>query len=286
VVVQAALLRRRHGPSARSRTPSAASILIAQSWAVLSEGGRRARGPPWPCARPMKSWSAERDGLILLLARRFIGGSPSRGYIAAYPPGFERERRTVHPAAAWTSWRLHRSAAATKRSSCFGMINPSITPHARGRRALPRRAICRRRRRLLCAPRTSGAGVEPGTRARRVGSIVRPGEHSRPFRLRAESAWLRSLHFARLGSVRADLRLSFGAPTTSWSRTPRARCVAYRRSRLDGVEISGTEIDLSDDQRTHEGPCHDGIGPREEGKPFIPAARQFFSLDAQTQIAR
>ena len=96
----------------------------------------------------------EQDGIILLLTPPFDKMTPSPGYIQGYVPGVRENGGQYTHAALWTVLAFAPPGRRRPRARrCSAMLNPD-QPRARSgeRRALPRRALRRRRGRLLAGP--------------------------------------------------------------------------------------------------------------------------------------
>ena len=145
--------------------------------------------------------------LVLLLTPPFDQMPHDPGLHQGLPAGRPRERRPVHARGALDG---HRARAARARRRGDGAV-PHAQPdqphaHAGGRRALPRRAVRRRRRRLRASRCTSAAAAGRGTPVRPAGCIRRRSKRSSGCGARRD-VQRRSVHsravaglFARRGS--------------------------------------------------------------------------------------
>ena len=137
---------------------------LTQSWAVLSQAAQ-----PRRAARAMEAVRAHlvrRDAqLVLLLTPPFDRMAHDPGYIKGYVPGVRENGGQYTHAALWTVIALARLGLGDEAMELFHMINPinhMRTPERR--RAVPRRAVRGRRRRLRApdAPRTRRLDVVHG----------------------------------------------------------------------------------------------------------------------------
>ena len=114
---------------------------LTQSWAVLSEAADRARAERAMDA--VRAHLVRRDAqLVLLLTPPFDRMTHDPGYIKGYLPGVRENGGQYTHAALWTVIALARLGRGDEAMELFHMLNPiNHMPHARGRRALPRRTV-------------------------------------------------------------------------------------------------------------------------------------------------
>ena len=160
--------------SARTTSDECQIDSIAQSWSVLS-----GEGDP---ARSKTAMDAAIEDAGRRRARRSSSCSRRPSSKTRQGPGLHqelsagraREWRPVHPCRDLVRHRAGRDGPRRRRLSLLLDAQPG-QPRARrgGGRALPRRALCGRRRHL-CRRRTrAGAAAGPGTPARPAGSTAR-----------------------------------------------------------------------------------------------------------------
>jgi cyclic beta-1,2-glucan glucanotransferase len=96
---------------------------IAQSWAVLSGAGERARA-----ARAMESVANRLmppdDQLVLLLTPPFDKTPRDPGYIKGYPPGIRENGGQYTHAALWAVWAFAQLGQGDRAESLLRMLNP------------------------------------------------------------------------------------------------------------------------------------------------------------------
>ena len=145
---------------------------IAQSWAVISGAGRPERARQ-AMASTDRHLVREKDGIILLLTPPFDKMTPSPGYIQGYVPGVRENGGQYTHAALWTILAHAQFGNGDRAEALFRTVESDQPRHRCGeRRALPRRALRRRGRRLLTGPsrRTRRMDVVHG-----VGRLDVPG---------------------------------------------------------------------------------------------------------------
>ena len=226
---------------------------IAQSWAVLSGRGpgalRRARDGRGPHA-PRRG---ARRGSSLLLTPPFDRSAQDPGYIKGYPPGVRENGGQYTHAAAWIVMALAKLGSGDEAAELFHMLNPiNHTRTGAGRRALPGRAVRRRRRRLR-APRPRRArGVDLVHRLRGLDVPRRAREHPRaaaPRRRRSRStrasppSWPEYAITWRFGRTRYEISV------TNPERRCRGIAVGAARRRAPSIRARSP---LVDDGAVHE----------------------------------
>ncbi len=96
---------------------------IAQSWAVMSGGGSKARAA-------LALRAVERDlvdageRLVRLLAPPFTRNGRDPGYIGAYPPGIRENGGQYTHAAAWVGWAFADLGDGERAARIFDLLNP------------------------------------------------------------------------------------------------------------------------------------------------------------------
>lgn len=96
---------------------------IAQSWAVLSDGGGRARA-----AQAMESVATRlvrpEDQLLLLLTPSFDKAARDPGYIKGYPPGIRENGGQYTHGALWAVWAFAELGQGDRAEALFHLLNP------------------------------------------------------------------------------------------------------------------------------------------------------------------
>jgi cyclic beta-1,2-glucan synthetase len=103
---------------------------IAQSWAVISGGGRRGRGER-AMAAVERQLILPQDGLALLFAPPFDRTSLDPGYIKGYPPGLRENGGQYTHAALWSVIAFAALGEGDKAAALFSLLNPINHAHTR-----------------------------------------------------------------------------------------------------------------------------------------------------------
>ena len=121
---------------------------LTQSWAVLSGAAQPRRAERAMDA--VRAHLVRRDAqLVLLLTPPFDRMAHDPGYIKGYLPGVRENGGQYTHAALWTVIALARLGLGDEAMELFHMLNPINHMRTTGRyRAIPRRAVRRRGRRL------------------------------------------------------------------------------------------------------------------------------------------
>jgi len=96
---------------------------LAQSWAVISEGGDKERIAEAMSA--LENYLVKRDeGLIKLLTPPFDEGDLEPGYIKSYVPGVRENGGQYTHAAAWVVMAFAKMGDGEKAMELFDLLNP------------------------------------------------------------------------------------------------------------------------------------------------------------------
>jgi len=106
---------------------------IAQSWAVISGGGSRARAVQALGAVERHLVDVD-ERLVRLLTPPFSEGHRDPGYIRAYPPGIRENGGQYTHAATWVGWAFADLGDGERTARTFDLLNP--IGHARDRAAV------------------------------------------------------------------------------------------------------------------------------------------------------
>jgi cyclic beta-1,2-glucan synthetase len=96
---------------------------IAQSWAVISGAGSRARAAT-AMASAQRMLVHEADRLALLFAPPFDAPHPDPGYVGAYPPGIRENGGQYTHAACWSVIAWAKLGEGDKAAALFALLNP------------------------------------------------------------------------------------------------------------------------------------------------------------------
>ena len=210
---------------------------LTQSWAVLSRRGAAAprRSGRWtPCAR---TWSGATRRSCCCSRRRSIAWRTIPGYIKGYLPGVRENGGQYTHAALWTVIALARLGLGDEAMELFHMLNPiNHTRTPEETRALPRRALRRRRRRLRApdARRPRRLDLVHG-----LGGLDVPGRGAgaaRPAPQRRD-VQRRPLHPDRLAALLARVDGRPARATASPSRIPSTAARGVGSAELDGAPV-------------------------------------------------
>jgi cyclic beta-1,2-glucan synthetase len=103
---------------------------IAQSWAVISGGGRRGRGER-AMAAVERQLILPQDGLALLFTPPFDRTPLDPGYIKGYPPGLRENGGQYTHAALWSVIAFAALGEGDKAAALFSLLNPINHAHTR-----------------------------------------------------------------------------------------------------------------------------------------------------------
>ena len=96
---------------------------IAQSWAVISGGGSKARAARAVAAVERELINGD-ERLVRLLAPPFTPNGRDPGYIGAYPPGIRENGGQYTHAAVWVGWAFADLGDGTSAARVFDLLNP------------------------------------------------------------------------------------------------------------------------------------------------------------------
>ena len=177
--------------------------------------------------------------------------APSPGYIQGYLPGVRENGGQYTHAALWTVLAFARLGDGDRAAELFSLLNPvNHGADRRGRRALPRRTVRRRRGRLL------GAAAH---RARRVDVVHRIG------RLDVSRRASRASWASRCGSGALHIDPCIPRAWPGYEVTSSRRGTPYRivvenpdgvnrgvkRLEIDGVDRTGQDVPILNDGAEH-----------------------------------